>query len=144
MFAGITQLQLSPDNEQVVVGMVSKEGESVPFRDHVDVAKSPKIQDWLTQVEHQMRVSLASLLEEAIETYPPPSQKDNYFAWCRKFPAQVALLAVQVNWSEAVQANLKLLSQDQSDEAHHSQVVLLEKIKATLTILADRVLMNVP
>ena len=41
-FAGIRQLQLDPNNESVVMGMISKEGKSVQFKQAVDIEKSPK------------------------------------------------------------------------------------------------------
>eukprot|EP01084_Bolivina_argentea_P278021 474827_1 len=87
-----------------------------------------------------MRISLAYLLGEAIESLPPPNKALEYIKWCNKFPAQITLLATQVSWSEAVEANLKRLSQDQSDESHEQMKILLEKINSTLIMLANRVL----
>eukprot|EP01084_Bolivina_argentea_P278019 474824_1 len=91
-----------------------------------------------------MRISLAYLLGEAIESLPPPNKALEYIKWCNKFPAQVTLLATQVSWSEVVEVNLKRLSQDQTDESHEQMKILLKKINSTLIILSDRVLHNAP
>jgi len=144
MFAGITQLKFRPDNDQVIIGMASSEGEAVMFKEHIDVSKSARIQDWLTQVEHQMRFTLASLLEDAISSFVSPDRIEDYFAWVGRYPSQVALLGTQVRWSELVEGHLKRLSQDQSEEAHKGFGELLQEIDNTLDILANRVLRDIP
>lgn len=64
MFAGITQILLDEDDNQVL-GIASKEGEEVKFISPV-VIKDRKINEWLTLVEKEMRVTLAKLLAQAV------------------------------------------------------------------------------
>ncbi|ETO07017.1 cytoplasmic dynein heavy chain, partial [Reticulomyxa filosa] len=144
MFAGIAQIRLHPENESIILGMASREAEEVIFKQPIDVNKSERIQDWLLQVEHQMRFTLASLLEEAVATFVSPDDIEAYFAWVGRYPAQVALLATQIRWSETVDNNLKKLSKDPNQENHNNMEKLLQEILSTLEILANRVLGDIP
>ena len=51
-----------------MIGMASKEGEEVDFISPVSTKEHPRINEWLTAVEHQMRVSLATAMSKACET----------------------------------------------------------------------------
>ena len=51
-----------------MTGMASKEGEEVNFIAPVSTKEHPRINEWLTAVEHQMRVSLATAMSKACET----------------------------------------------------------------------------
>jgi dynein heavy chain 1, cytosolic len=154
MFAGIESLELASGG-QSITGMSSKEGERVTFVESIDVKKFPSIHEWLGQVEYQMRNTLASLLEEAVESQQSwdeadrlatasgaaPAAKDaRYFAWIDKYPAQIALLATQVSWSEQVEALLVKCPRDVKPSDHPLQA-LLKAVIETLTILADRILL---
>ena len=51
MFAGLQQIKLlkdENDEETIIIGMASKEGEVVMFKEHVDVRKYKKIQWFLS------------------------------------------------------------------------------------------------
>ena len=66
MFAGITTL--GNENEgDLINGMNSREGESVPFENVVKISDDPTINIWLTKVEDQMRLGLAVNLERCIK-----------------------------------------------------------------------------
>ncbi|ETO35335.1 dynein heavy chain, partial [Reticulomyxa filosa] len=147
MFAGISQVELQPENDSIIVGMSSREGEQVLFKHPIDVTKTERIQDWLMQVEQQMRLTLASLLEEALFTHASPQQVKSYFEWIAKYPAQVVLLATQVRWSERVESVLqsKSKSSDKNEEneekdSNVNMCKLLEEIVSTLGLLANCVL----
>ncbi len=49
MFAGITSILLNEDNT-VITGMASREGEEVPFVSAVSTVEFPRINEWLSQV----------------------------------------------------------------------------------------------
>lgn len=53
MYAGITSLKIekSDKNEDIIIGMLSKEGEYVPFDQKVFIAEDPKINEWLTKID---------------------------------------------------------------------------------------------
>ena len=46
--------------------MLSREGEIVDFKKPVNITEDPKINVWLTKVDNEMRLSLATFLEEVM------------------------------------------------------------------------------
>ena len=65
--------------------------------------EGPKIHEWLTAVENEMRRTLATLLEKSVlELNEVASDNDKFLQWIDKYPAQLILIAAQINWSEKV------------------------------------------
>lgn len=66
----------------------------------------PKINEWLAQVEKEMRVTLAQNLAAAVGEIKQfkhgPIDTASYLAWCDKYQAQLVVLAAQISWSEEV------------------------------------------
>ncbi|TYZ65491.1 hypothetical protein PybrP1_001542, partial [[Pythium] brassicae (nom. inval.)] len=151
MFAGVAALEIDDDNDSggggapstVIRGMVSREGEVVRFRQPVTPQDDPRINVWLGKVEEQMRQSLSQLLDDAIRASATASAASAaseadiapYLAWVAAFPAQVVLLATQVQWSRAVEAALAAGGQDLP--------LVLHQLDALLRILSARVLSDV-
>jgi hypothetical protein len=56
MFAGITTVnsEKGADDGDIIVGMNSREGESVPFNNKVNINDDPTIYKWLTKIEESM------------------------------------------------------------------------------------------
>jgi hypothetical protein len=50
MYAGITSLT-HEENGDVVTGMVSKEGETIPFEKKVKISDDPTINVWLSKID---------------------------------------------------------------------------------------------
>lgn len=65
MFAGVSSILLNEDNT-VVLGISSREGEEILYKTPVSITEHPKINEWLTLVEKEMRVTLAKLLAESV------------------------------------------------------------------------------
>lgn len=65
MFAGVSSILLNEDNT-VVLGISSREGEEILYKTPVSITEHPKINEWLTMVEKEMRVTLAKLLAESV------------------------------------------------------------------------------
>ena len=143
MFAGITAILLNEDNT-VIKGIASKEGEEVMFVSPVSTAEHPRINEWLTQVEHQMRVSLATAVAKAVETGRSmidagDIEPSKLMSWLDLFPTQIAVLSAQVLWSEQVE---DVLSKGGDTKAGLKGV--LDNIEAMLGILANCVLQEQP
>jgi len=97
-----------------------------------------------------MRASLAGLLEEAVDMMyqweeqdrlgntTDQQRNDRYFQWVDRFPAQIAVLATQVQWSESVEASL---TKGVEKGQEHPLQGPLKRILLSLTILADRILL---
>lgn len=65
MYAGITSLtsQKNEASQDLVLKMSSREGEVVEFKKSVNITEDPKINVWLTKVDNEMRMTLATFLE---------------------------------------------------------------------------------
>ncbi|KNC81233.1 hypothetical protein SARC_06434, partial [Sphaeroforma arctica JP610] len=66
MFTGIHAVSLD-ESDSSILGMVSKEGEQISFLQAVDLSTSPRINEWLGDVEVQMRNALAALLTHSLD-----------------------------------------------------------------------------
>lgn len=92
MFAGITTVQSEKDANDcdVVLGMNSREGESVPMNVKVVIGPDSVIYKWLTEIEKSMQTSLAHELDKALQALEPMDrveQPDEFNSWIVKFAA---------------------------------------------------------
>ncbi|KAJ2382228.1 dynein heavy chain, partial [Coemansia sp. RSA 2611] len=135
MFAGLAQLQLSED-ETEILGMASREGEQVAFGQAIVLAQHAKINDWLAAVEREMRVTLAQQLTVAVDGLAKLDSSDaaQLRAWVAATPAQLVVLAKQVEWTRRVEA---ALAEGSLSDAH-------DVIAAELQALAAAVLEELP
>ncbi|KNC52645.1 cytoplasmic dynein [Thecamonas trahens ATCC 50062] len=142
MFAGLTALILDDDAPSLIRGMMSKEGEVVPFAAPVDAATMPKINEWLSALEAEMKNSLALLLTDAVvelRTILAPGRafdEDAFFTWVETYPDQLVTLAAQCVWTEQVEAGLEAAASDEYGAAN----AFLETILSVLAVLAQEVL----
>ncbi len=146
MFAGIASILLNEDNT-VILGIASREGEEVQFIRPVSTVEHPKINEWLTMVEKEMRFTLASYLAQAVQDIKQfkdgsiDSQK--FMEWCDEYQAQIVVLAAQILWSEDVESALQQASEGTGNvKAPLNRV--LQSVEATLNVLADSVLQEQP
>ncbi|XP_078314970.1 cytoplasmic dynein 1 heavy chain 1-like isoform X1 [Crassostrea virginica] len=147
MFAGVATITLNEDNSQVT-GLLSKEGEEVVFATPVSIAANPKINEWLTLTEKEMRVTLAKLLQEAVKDIAvfKSGQIDPnlYLQWIDKFQAQLVVLASQVSWSESVENALASIASSKNPSDLTALSDVLQVVENTLNVLADSVLLDQP
>ena len=66
MFQGISTVKFENEGDSLI-GMNSREGESVAFYKPVTISEDPTIYVWLTKLEEAMQVSLAMELETALK-----------------------------------------------------------------------------
>ncbi len=64
MFAGLSGLVM--DEEGIISGFTSKEGEVVRLKKEINLVKDARINDWLALLENGMKATLAELLAEAV------------------------------------------------------------------------------
>jgi len=138
MFAGLHSLRLS-DDLSTIVGISSKEGESVPLLRQISFARNPKINDWLSVLEHEMKQSLAALTSQSIQDFTSifstEFDRDSFLPFLDRFPAQVVLLSTQVVWTRSVEEIL-------SRQSHQSLTNLQDRIEHILKGLAETVLLH--
>lgn len=67
---------------------------------------NPKINEWLSLVEQEMRMTLAQNLASAVADIKQFKHglidTKSYLQWCDKYQAQLIVLAAQISWSEEV------------------------------------------
>lgn len=124
--------------------MASKEGEEVAFITPVSTKEHPRINEWLSQVEHQMRFSLATAMAKAVESIRKMTdggelEMNPFMEWLDQYPTQIVVLAAQVLWSEQVE---DVLSRgDKVQEGLNHALTMIENMVATL---ANSVLQEQP
>ncbi|KAM9964742.1 hypothetical protein ACTFIW_004524 [Dictyostelium discoideum] len=103
MFAGLANLTLD-DEKTTIIGMSSAEGETVTFKKPISIANGPKIHEWLTMVESEMKSTLATLLSESLQHFNQVDVNDHskYSEWVDNYPTQLVLLTSQIVWSTQV------------------------------------------
>jgi dynein heavy chain 1 len=109
--------------------------------------KDRRINDWLTLVDQEVRVTLASLLaqavQDAVEFRTLPINSANFLDWVDRYQAQLVVLAAQIVWSEGVERALATVEQSGgSNLAPINDALLL--VEGTLNVLADSVLHEQP
>jgi len=151
LFAGIASLGIESDG-RTITSMISSEGEVVKFSEPVVITEKSSVHAWLTQVEYQMRMTLAQLLERGVEQMLRFDSDDNvsydrahaaayeqtvnnFFAWVDSYPAQIVLLATQVYWSQNVEQALT-----GAESAVAALRTVLFRLESSLEFLADRIL----
>ena len=141
MFAGVSSIILSEDGNEVL-GLSSKEGEEVRFFNPVSVKDYPKINEWLSLVEREMRITLGRLLALSVaDSAPFKSGKfdpSDYMVWLDKYQSQIINLAAQISWCDSIESALN------SNTPTKSLEVVLNSVESTLNILADSVLQEQP
>ncbi|BGP05267.1 dynein heavy chain [Rhodotorula toruloides] len=136
MFAGLSSLKLDEELSRID-GMVSREGEEVPFSTPIVLAEYPRINDWLARLESEMKTSLAQLLARSyadlVAFYADPAGLDGarFLAWIEGTPAQLVVLAIQIAWTDGVESAL---------QAGGALDRPLSVILRSLEVLADAVL----
>jgi len=125
MFAGLYSLRLSEDLGSII-GITSKEGESVTLRKAISFAKNPKINDWLSALEHEMKQTLATLTSDSVNEFSSQFKtsfdRTQFLSFLDRFPAQVVLLATQVVWTQSVEGALSQPSSQQTLQDVHDQI----------------------
>lgn len=112
MFGGIATIETDEVGQDLLV-IVSREGERVALNKSIPIG-NVKVNEWLSQLETEMKSTLASMLQTALaELRPLYTQADtlpadDFMQWMDKTPAQLTVLATQVLWTELVEADLKV------------------------------------
>ncbi|XP_044746185.1 dynein heavy chain, cytoplasmic isoform X2 [Coccinella septempunctata] len=143
MFAGVASIILNEDNT-VIKGIASREGEEVLFCNPVSTVDYPKINEWLTLVEKEMRFTLASSLANAVQDikqFKEGIDPNLYMEWVDKYEAQIVVLAAQILWSEDVEGALVKMNGEKQKGPLEK---VLQQVESTLTVLADSVLQEQP
>lgn len=150
MFAGIAGAITTTDGlpegvKTRLEAMVSKDGEVVSFRKPIEITIDANVKDWLKSLESGMQETIALLLEQAVgeDTFSASSQLDDacksrFVDWTTRFPAQVMILAAQINWSMGVDESLS------NADSHSRLDSVLKLLEWKLEVMATTVLLDLP
>lgn len=142
MFAGIASVMID-DTATVIHGIASREGEEVVFVKPVSTLEHPRINEWLSEVESQMRLTLATNLAKAVQDAKRfrdgNVECDPFLKWVDTYQVQIVALAAQIGWSEDVEAALSA-----SKGASQKLKDVLVRVEDMLKLLADLVLQEQP
>lgn len=109
--------------------------------------KDRKINEWLTMVEQEMRLTLARLLAQAVqdiaEFHSKTIDQEKFMQWVDRYQSQLVVLAAQISWSESAEKALQAIEQ-KGDKDVTPMVNVLQVVEATLNVLADSVLHEQP
>jgi dynein heavy chain 1 len=139
MFAGLAQFVLD-ESTNVILGMSSIEGETVMFMNPINVKEHGTIDSWLKALENEMKNTLASLLQTALETLDKIKTEANdetLLAWLDQYPAQLVILGMQILWSQTTDQSLA-----QGANAAKALEAQLVQNDRTVRTLADQILAN--
>ncbi|MCJ1472503.1 hypothetical protein MMC13_001151 [Lambiella insularis] len=135
MFAGLSGLLMEED-ESIITGVTSKEGETMQLKKPVPLSKILKINDWLAALETSMKFTLAELLGQAIEQYrivftSTEIETDTLHNYIGSFPAQIVVLATQAVWTTSVNDALASNGGD-LQRLHEAENQILDVLASTV------------
>ena len=120
------------------------------YKNPVSIVDNPKINQWLTLVEKEMRLNLATLLAQAVDNIAQFNktqiEPNAYLEWVDCYQAQLVVLASQIAWSSAVDAALQTMQGQPSSGSPDLTPMqnVLKVVEGTLNVLADSVLQEQP
>lgn len=101
-FNSLISLLSLNDHELISVGIASPEGEEVLFDNPVSTIDHPRINEWLTEMEKQMRLTLAKNLAKAVQDVKPfkdgAVECDKFLEWCDSYQVQIIVLSAQIRF----------------------------------------------
>ena len=108
MFSAIHGFLLSAEGTEVV-GVVSKEGERIQFKN--PISTKPRVYIWLLQVENEVKKSLQDYLKFAVQDprmryLENLANPDATLALVADLPCQILILASQIHWTEILELSL--------------------------------------
>ena len=120
----------------------------VMYKSPVSILSNPKINQWLSLVEKEMRLNLATLLAQSVEDISHFNSENidssQYLQWVDRYQAQLVVLTSQIAWSSGVEAALQTIGNQSPPHDFAPLQNTLKIVEATLNVLADSVLQEQP
>jgi len=134
MFAGISGLVT--DDEGLITGITSKQGEQVILCNSISLAKTPRVNEWLTLLERGMRESLAEILSASLLEFTDlvnvmAIDETMFQKFINDHPAQIVVLVAQIWWTNSVQLALEQEG-SQLKTCYDKQVEVLQLLAAAV------------
>ena len=91
-------MEFDTEGNKTILAMLSAEHEKIPFDKIID-PKKKNVEDWMNEVEDQMKCSMRSVLLKSIKDYVTKPRAD----WVLEHPGQCVLNGSQVHWTTEVE-----------------------------------------
>ncbi|XP_063712959.1 cytoplasmic dynein 1 heavy chain 1-like isoform X4 [Symsagittifera roscoffensis] len=145
MFAGVNTLIFNEDYT-VVEGVASREAEKVVYKTKVSLIENPRINEWLTKTESEMKISLAKFLADGVAGIQQFStaeviDQQKYMEWLDNYQTQLVVIAAQIAWTQNAEVALGKINGG-TDLSPLEQVS--GNVEKVLNVLADSVLLEQP
>ncbi|KAG5489239.1 hypothetical protein GH5_00103 [Leishmania sp. Ghana 2012 LV757] len=130
LFENIAHIDMrAPDNE--MFGMYSQMEEYIPFVQSVLPRKY--VENWLTEIEHMMKISIRVQLEAGVKNSAVMNRQD----FVLQSPGQVAIAVNQIMWTHECEMSLKKHGSlaPYMETAQKNLMVLVETVRRPLTNL---------
>ncbi|KAH3679920.1 hypothetical protein WICMUC_000663, partial [Wickerhamomyces mucosus] len=149
MFPGVFNVRYNKSNSSIEA-VISQEGEIINLENAVSLTEYTRLDEWMTQLEYQIRFSIASILRKSITSF----ETLEFGQWLQSYPLQVLLLTLQINWTSSAESsmesqdfsfqqkqienNLKILSNHPSPSKRKYEALIIELIhhKDVLNLLS--------
>jgi dynein axonemal heavy chain len=141
-FDNIAKLEFRKDEKteeftKTAVGMYSKDGgEYVPF--HEDFHCKGAVEDWLNALVKMMRATLLDILGRAKFTADHWEIEKARKDWLFDYPAQVALTASQIIWTEEVEATFEAFEDGNEQAMKEYLKVILARLESLIRLVLGK------
>ncbi|ETB60571.1 dynein heavy chain-like protein [Plasmodium yoelii 17X] len=116
MFAGISSFILKENTSDSILGMCSREGEEVFFKEPIHISTYKTLKEWLIVLETRMKATLENYLDLAAIEFmqmdilqcTKDSTNRQIIDWCCKYPNQIILLCLQIMWTYNIEHDMEL------------------------------------
>ncbi|KAF6029438.1 DNAH3 [Bugula neritina] len=101
-FEGIARLEFT--EEQEIVGMISSDGETVPYVHKIIPAKAKgMVEKWLVEVEEAMLYNVRKVTSDSVKDYSATPRRK----WVLSWPGQVVICCSSIYWTSEVSEAMK-------------------------------------
>ncbi|GBG29459.1 Dynein heavy chain 1, axonemal [Hondaea fermentalgiana] len=117
----------SKANSIDIEAMLSPEGERIELGKNLKARGN--VEDWLSSVEHHMRISLQKLMKVGLLDYPTKERRH----WVLEHPGQIVATAAQMTWVQGTESALR------SEDSEHAMAdwyqVNLDELQALIELI---------
>ncbi|RLV89834.1 Dynein heavy chain cytoplasmic [Spathaspora sp. JA1] len=109
MFAGIKSVDYMKESSSIV-SVQSEQGECFQLNKPVSLIKFPRLNEWLSELELETRLTLAQILRDKLDTCREllsTQDSSRYLEFITSVPGQVSLLALQITFTTLTEHSLK-------------------------------------
>lgn len=135
MFTGIHGFIFDKENS-VITGVTSIEGEELELSNKISIIRTPKVVEWLKELEVQSKLAVSDRLKDAYESlifiFANEIVSKKFMVWIQTYPCQTVLLSLQIYWTFACEEAFR----------NHNNALenLYERLVLLLEILSDFVI----